>query len=79
MKENEHLETSNYLGFSKLLQFHDTRDYVRQILAEQINHTLVIQEGYRNVNDLPDNHSFFWYQNHVNKELGTIPSHVSYY
>lgn len=74
--ENKHWEQVVTGTFPKLLQFHDTRDYVRQILAEQINLT-GDQESYRNVNDLPDNHSFFWYQNHVNKELGTIPSHVA--
>lgn len=29
-----------------------------------------------NVNDLPDNHTFFWYQETVNHDVKTVPSHM---
>ena len=28
-----------------------------------------------NVNDLPDNHTFFWYQGTVNQDVYSAPSH----
>ncbi len=60
--------------FPKLLQFHDTRDYVRQILAEQIELT-ANREKYSPVSDLPDDHGFFAYQGKVNKDVNTVASH----
>ena len=61
--------------FPKLLQFHDTKDYVRQILGEQIELT-ADKEVLQNVNNLPDNHRFFWYQQKVNHDVNAVPSHV---
>ena len=61
--------------FPKLLQFHDTRDYVRKILGEQIELT-ADKEVLKNVHDLPDNHTFFWYQEKVNHDVSSVPSHV---
>lgn len=61
--------------FPKLLQFHDTRDYVRQILAEQIELT-ADKETLKNVHDLPDNHTFFRYQEKVNHDVDSVPSHA---
>lgn len=60
--------------FPKLLKFQDTRDYVRKILAEQVELT-ADKEDFKNVNDLPDNHTFFWYQNKVNHDVKAVPSH----
>ena len=58
----------------KLLQFHDTKDYVRKVLAETVENTgnreLVV-----NVNDLPDDHTFFRYQEAVNHDGKAVPSH----
>jgi hypothetical protein len=48
--------------FPVLLQFHDTRDYVRNILAQQSELT-AYQEVYKPVCDLPKDYEFFWYQN----------------
>jgi hypothetical protein len=62
-------------AFPKLLQFHDTRDYVRKILGEQIELT-ADGEQLKNVNDLPENHPFFSYQNKVNHDVYTVPSHM---
>lgn len=61
--------------FPKLLQFHDTRDYVRQILGQQITLT-ANREDYVNINDLPQNHEYFFYQNRINHDINTVASHV---
>jgi hypothetical protein len=58
----------------KLLQFHDTRDYVRNILASQIELT-VHHENYMNVRELPQECKFFFYQNKVNNDVKEVPSH----
>ncbi|HHV51803.1 MAG TPA: hypothetical protein PLG48_02975 [Candidatus Avimonas sp.] len=60
--------------FPKLLQFHDTRDYVRNILGEQILLT-ANREQYAPVEDLPKNHDFFFYQDKVNHDVGNVASH----
>ena len=61
--------------FPKLLQFHDTRDYVRKILAEQMELT-ADKETLRNVHDLPDNHTFFMYQDKINHDVNAVESHL---
>ncbi|MEJ6951783.1 hypothetical protein [Natronospora cellulosivora (SeqCode)] len=61
--------------FPKLLRFHDTKDYVRKILGEQIELT-ADREELENVNDLAENHTFFTYQNMVNHDLKSVPSHI---
>ena len=61
--------------FPKLLQFHDTRDYVRSILAQQVQLT-ANREGYMDVAHMPPDHEFFFYQNRVNNDIGTVASHV---
>ncbi len=60
--------------FPKLLQFHDTRDYVRQILGEQILLT-ANREDYKPVIDLPKDHEFFYYQKIVNHDVENVASH----
>lgn len=60
--------------FPKLLQFHDTRDYVRQILGQQILLT-ADREGYAPVCELPKEHEFFFYQNKVNHDVNAVASH----
>jgi len=60
--------------FPKLLQFHDTRDYVRQILGQQILLT-ADREQYAPVPELPRNHEFFFYQNRVNHDVDSVASH----
>jgi rubrerythrin len=62
-------------NFPKLLQFHDTRDYVRKVLAEQIELTANL-EGYQNVHEIPMEHDFFFYQNKVNHDVNAVASHV---
>jgi rubrerythrin len=60
--------------FPKLLQFHDTRDYVRRILGEQILLT-ANREGYTPVPELPADHEFFFYQDRVNHDVNCVASH----
>ncbi len=60
--------------FPKLLQFHDTRDYVRQILGQQILLT-ANREEYAPVPQLPKDHEFFFYQNKVNHDVNAVASH----
>ncbi|MBE6828883.1 MAG: hypothetical protein E7519_01590, partial [Ruminococcaceae bacterium] len=60
--------------FPKLLQFHDTRDYVRQVLAQQIQLT-TNREQYTPVSELPKDHEFFAYQQKVNHDVNSVASH----
>ncbi|NLT57974.1 MAG: hypothetical protein GXX99_03330 [Clostridiales bacterium] len=60
--------------FPRLLQFHDTRDYVRQILGQQILLT-ADREQYAPVPELPRDHAFFFYQNKVNHDVNAVASH----
>lgn len=60
--------------FPKLLQFHDTRDYVRQVLNDQICLT-ANRENFIPVDQLPQNHEFFIYQNRVNSDVNAVASH----
>lgn len=62
-------------AFPKLLQFHDTKEYVRKVLAEQVQLTADV-ENVKLVDDLPQNHTFFWYQDKVNHDVNAVPSHV---
>jgi hypothetical protein len=61
--------------FPKLLQFHDTRDYVRKILGEQIEFTLD-KEKVKDVHDLPATHPFFMYQDKINHDVNSVASHL---
>ncbi len=60
--------------FPELLHFHDTRDYVRKVLDEQILLT-ANRENYVSINDLPHNHEYFSYQNRINHDVDTVASH----
>lgn len=60
--------------FPKLLEFHDTRDYVRQVLASQIQLT-ADKEQYTPVSQIPKDHKFFFYQDRVNNNVHAVPSH----
>jgi rubrerythrin len=61
-------------AFPKLLQFHDTRDYVRQVLGQQIMLT-ADKESYKPVQDLPQNHEYFFYQDRMNHDICAVASH----
>lgn len=61
--------------FPNLLLFHDTREYVRKVLSQMVEIT-ADKEDLKNVNDLPENHTFFWFQNKVNHDINSVASHV---
>ncbi|NLP44740.1 MAG: hypothetical protein GX351_08960 [Peptococcaceae bacterium] len=61
--------------FPKLLQFQDTRDYVRKVLGEQILLS-ANRENYVPIQNLPEDHEYFFYQGKVNHDLNTVSSHV---
>ncbi len=60
--------------FPKLLDFHDTKEYVRQILGSQILLTAKMEQ-YVDVNTLPVNYQYFWYQDRVNHDVCNVASH----
>ncbi len=62
-------------AFPKLLHFHDTRDYVRQVLAQQVTLT-ANREQYVPVDTLPADHEFFFYQGRVNNDVNIVASHA---
>ena len=60
--------------FPELLDFHPTKDYVREVLAEQV--TLTAQdEEFVEVDDLPNDFRFFSWNAHVNGRVQDVPSH----
>ncbi len=61
--------------FPELLHFHDTKEYVREVLAEQVELT-ANREKFVPVSELPEGHEFFKYQDLVNKSTRDVPSHM---
>ena len=60
--------------FPELLDFHPTKDYVREVLAEQV--TLTAQdENFVNVDDVPSDFRFFGWNDRVNGRIQDVPSH----
>ncbi|HEY8423266.1 MAG TPA: hypothetical protein VIL23_00720 [Clostridia bacterium] len=77
LKKYENKDWQDYVpeAFPKLLQFHDTRDYVRGILGSQIELTAQ-KEKYVNVKELSSDSKFFFYQDKLNHDIDRVPSHV---
>lgn len=75
MYENKHWSTVVPGPFPKPLNFHDTKNYVRDVMYHQTELTADYVH-LKHINDLPDNHGFFWYQNAVNHDVNMVPSHV---
>ncbi|MCL2052221.1 MAG: hypothetical protein FWG91_10945 [Lachnospiraceae bacterium] len=73
--EKKHWDEVVTADFPDLLEFHDTKDYVRKVLAEQIELT-ACKETLKNVNSLPAEHDFFAYQKKVNHDVNAVESHV---
>ncbi|MDR0958260.1 MAG: hypothetical protein LBM16_03525 [Clostridiales bacterium] len=73
--ENKQWEQFVPATFPELLQFHDTRDYVRQVLGSQIE-LAACKETLKNVNELPDDHGYFAYQDKVNHSVKDVETHV---
>lgn len=62
--------------FPELLKFHDTRDYVRNILAQQVKLTSD-KENYTPVSNMAPDSDFFFIQQRMNYDVNTVPSHNS--
>lgn len=78
LSKHENKDYTQIIGegsFPQLLKFHDTKEYVRKILAEQIELT-ADKEDLRDVNLLPVDHTFFAFQNKINSDVTSVASHV---
>jgi hypothetical protein len=73
--ENKHWSAVVPGPFPKLLKFHDTKQYVRQVMSNQTELT-ADYEHLKPIYDLPEYHGFFWYQNAVNNNVNMVPSHT---
>ncbi len=61
--------------FPELLTLGPNVEYVRDILANTASYT-AMRESYVPVCELPKDFDFFMYQNIVNKDVCTVPSHI---
>ena len=61
--------------FPELLELAPTAEYVRTVLAEQVNLTIERDE-FIDVNDLDGGHRFFTWNKHVNGREQDVPSHA---
>ena len=60
--------------FPELLDFHPTKDYVREVLAEQATLT-ARDEEFVELDDLPNDFRFFEWNAQVNGRIQDVPSH----
>ena len=60
--------------FPELLDFHETKDYVRDVLANQVTLT-ADKEDFVEVDTLPADHEFFAWNAQVNGRTQDVPSH----
>lgn len=60
--------------FPELLDFHETKDYVRDVLANQVTLT-ADKEDFVEIDDLPSDHEFFAWNARVNGRTQDVPSH----
>ena len=60
--------------FPELLDFHPTKDYVREVLAEQATLTAKDEE-FVELDDLPSDFRFFDWNSKVNGRIQDVPSH----
>ena len=68
LQEFEGKDYSEVVGsgeFPELIKLHENKDYVREVLAETVTLT-ANEEGYAELDDLPDDAHFFKYQHTVN-------------
>ncbi len=77
LKQYENKEWQQFVPaeFPALLNFHDTRDYVRQILVSQIE-LAACKENLKNINSLESDHGYFQYQNKINHDVNAVESHT---
>lgn len=60
--------------FPKLLKLESNIDYVREIISNTVNNTSD-KEKYINVSSLLESADFFKFQNKINKDIESVPSH----
>ena len=60
--------------FPEPLRLHENIEYVRDILGTTAQYTSVL-EDYENVDKLPENATFFKYQEQINPSVCIVPSH----
>ena len=61
-------------NFPELLTFHENIDYVRNVLANTVTQTSFFDD-YPEIDNLPDNAKFFFFQNKLNCDVACVPSH----
>lgn len=78
LQKHEGKEYQEVIGtegeFPALLDFHDVKDYVRDILKKQATLT-ADGEAFKEVDGLPDDHEFFTYNKQVNGKPEDEPGH----
>lgn len=60
--------------FPELLAFTPNIEYVREVIANTVRNTSLFDD-YPNINDMPDDAKFFFFQNRVNSDTSSVPSH----
>lgn len=77
LKKHEGMEWQQVIKegeFPELLDFHPAKDYVREVLASQVTLT-ADKENFVDIDDLPEDHEFFMWNNHINGRTQDVPSH----
>ncbi len=60
--------------FPELLNFRENIDYVRDVLANTVYQTSIL-DNYVEVDKVPDSSKFFFFQNALNCNVASVPSH----
>ena len=60
--------------FPELLSFKPNIEYVRSVLYNTVRNTSLL-DNYPNINDIPDDSRFFFFQNRLNSDVESVPSH----
>ena len=56
------------------MHFHENIDYVRDVLANTVYQTSVL-DNYVEIDKMPDTSKFFFFQNALNGNAASVPSH----
>ena len=60
--------------FPEIIMFRSQKDYIRDVLNETVTLT-PDREDYTEINSVPDDSDFFYYQKQVNNTIGDVASH----
>ena len=60
--------------FPEIIMFRSQKDYIRDVLKETVTLTSD-REDYTEINSVPDDSDFFYYQKQVNNTIGDVASH----